>query len=268
MQRLYLELLRAASEARERAYAPNSGSCVGAAVLGESGAVYLGANFEFTRYADHGEQVAVHQALAAGESGVRALAVVVAPAAFHSPCGNCRQALFELNPELAVIGPGEREDLLVFRLADMLPHAYKRAWPSRGRSPEPCSSGDPLVCEALLARSRSLAHRSGYPEGAAVETSCGQVYRGAKIELSSYSSQAERMALASAFLDGHRKIERIALVGGTDASRPETPRNVNWDSIQALYNQNPRVRVVHPDGEGLFVEHSAPEFLQLMMSLS
>jgi len=264
----YKRLLEAAVEAREHAYAPNSGSQVGAAVLGGSGEIYTGANFEFTRYADHAEQVALNQALANGEKTITAVATFVAPQGppqekhFHGnscPCGNCRQALYEINPEMTAVMFNGRDDVKGFLLADMLPEAYKRTWPQVQAPPPAEPHADPLVNEALLARSRSFAVRTGYPEGAAVETESGGIYKGVKVELSSFASQAERMAAASAFLKGDKKIVRIAIVGGKD--QPETPRDINWDSMQALYKQNPELKIVHPDAGGNFQEQSFPQFL-------
>jgi cytidine deaminase len=152
-----------------------------------------------------------------------------------------------------------RDDVKGFLLADMLPEAYKRTWPQVQAPPPAEPHADPLVNEALLARSRSFAVRTGYPEGAAVETESGGIYKGVKVELSSFASQAERMAAASAFLKGDKKIVRIAIVGGKD--QPETPRDINWDSMQALYKQNPELKIVHPDAGGNFQEQSFPQFL-------
>lgn len=264
----YKKLLQAAVEARENAYAPNSGSMVGAAVLGASGEIYQGANFEFTRYADHAEQVAINQAIANGEKSIEAVATFVAPRGpveekhFHGnscPCGNCRQALFEVNPSMTTVMFDGPNDVKGYLLSDMLPAAYKRQWPEAGEAPLVENHPDPLVQQALLARSRSLAVRSGYPEGAAVETESGQIYKGVKVELSSFASQAERMAAASAFLKGDRKIVRVSIVGGS--GKPETPKDINWDSMQALYKQNPDIKIVHPNAQGEFQQQSFPAFL-------
>lgn len=264
----YQKLLHAAVEARNHAYTPNSGSMVGAAVLGASGEIYTGANFEFTRYADHAEQVALNQAIANGEKSVSAVATFVAPKGpveekhFHGnscPCGNCRQALYEINPDMSTVMFNGRDDVKSFLIGDMLPEAYKRKWPEQGAAAPVGVQADPLVQEAMVARSRSLAVRSGYPEGAAVQTESGKIYKGVKVELSSFASQAERMAAASAFLKGDKKIVRICLVGGKDL--PELPKNLNWDSMQALYQQSPDIKIVHPNTQGIFEESSFPEFL-------
>lgn len=66
---------------------------VGACVLGASGSVYLGANYEFYSPLEmtvHGEQCAVHNAAVHGEKVLLKLAVNAAP------CGMCRQFLIEL----------------------------------------------------------------------------------------------------------------------------------------------------------------------------
>lgn len=264
----YLRLMNRAVQAREHAYTPQSHSMVGAAVLGASGEIYEGANFEFTRYADHAEQVALNQAIVNGEKNIQAVGVFIAPEGpvqpkhFHGnscPCGNCRQALFEINPDMTTVRFDGKDDVQSFLIADMLPGAYKREWPPAPAAPPVGQHEDPLVQEAMVARSRSLALRTGYPEGAAVQTESGKVYKGCKVELSSFASQAERMAAASAFLKGDKKIVRICLAGGKDL--PETPSHLNWDSMQALYELNPDLQVVHPDPSGRFVQESFQEFM-------
>lgn len=85
---------------------------VGAVGLGASGALILGANFEFSEAAlaqtVHAEQCMIANALGAGENGLQRIAIS-AP-----PCGHCRQFMNELaNAEaLRVIIPGEPDTLL------------------------------------------------------------------------------------------------------------------------------------------------------------
>lgn len=97
-----LELLQLAIQAREKAYAPYSGYRVGAALLGRSGTVYLGANQEnaATPAGCCAERVALYQAAMAGERAFQAVAVAGAPEGKKPdapcfPCGICRQALSE-----------------------------------------------------------------------------------------------------------------------------------------------------------------------------
>lgn len=277
----YKALIAKAVEARDSAYAPNSHSQVGAALLSSHGDVYTGMNCEFTRYADHAEQVATNRALCAGEKreDLEAMAVFVAPegpvqeAAYHGnscPCGNCRQALFELNPNMLFVEAMGKDDVQAYRIADLLQNAYARKFPTF----DPAAVGamqpkskDPLIQEALDSYTHSFAPRTGRPEGAAVQTGSGTVYGGTKVELSSFASQPERMAMAAAFLHGERDIRRLALVGGSDPSRPETPKDINWDSLQAVAKINPSATVVHPDETGAFREDSLPEFLMANMGL-
>lgn len=269
----YKKLLEQAVSVRDNAYAPNSRSKVGAAALGKSGKVYLGINCELTGQADHAEQVAVNQALLGGERAIEAIAVFAAPEGEvreehynqnSCPCGNCRQALFELNPDMLVIQADGIRDVKAYRLADMLPNAYKRTWPQFDKPPAAPEHVDPLIHQALRARAASFAVRSGYPEGAAVETECGHTYLGVKVELSSFTSRAVRMAIASAFLSGDGKIKRLAVAAGL--AGPECPQSLSWDCIQSIFLTNPQIRIVTPNALGEFVEHSAPELMGFMMS--
>jgi len=262
----YRDLVDAAIEARTHAYAPHSGSMVGSAVLSRSGKVYTGANFENTAYADHGEQVALARALAAGESpkDLTACAVFVAKQGGPTPedflkqanmtsCGNCRQAIFEINPDMhEVLLAPDGKNVEVYRASDMLPKAYRRErTPQPNLAPTRSQHPDPLIAEALVARSRSYVPRTHQPAGAAVETASGKIYSGIRVETSSFSTQAERMALAEAMMHGERNIKRLVIVGGS-SENGEIPQRLSWDSIQAIAHQAPDAQVVLPDGKGDF----------------
>ncbi len=90
-------LLEAADAAMRAAYAPYSEFPVGAAVRARSGAVYAGANVENVAYPQGqcAEASAIGALVAAGESGITAVAVVAEKAEVCPPCGGCRQRLAE-----------------------------------------------------------------------------------------------------------------------------------------------------------------------------
>ncbi|MBV8074053.1 MAG: cytidine deaminase [Candidatus Eremiobacteraeota bacterium] len=116
------ELLSAARDARERAYAPYSGFRVGAALETGSGAIVAGANVECASYALSmcAERSALYAAVANGERAFRALAIVGEPGALLAPCGACRQALFEFGGDLTIV----REDREDVTLGALLPDAF------------------------------------------------------------------------------------------------------------------------------------------------
>lgn len=271
----YRDLLERAVQARAHAYAPYSGSLVGAALLARDGRVYEAGNFELTTYADHGEQLAMAFALADGQRPADLLACAVFVAAQeacvqtartrqHSmtSCGNCRQALFELNPEMhLVLQAGCGVEVEVFRVGDLLPRAYARERPPLAQAAWASSSHpDGLIREALIARSRSFVPRSCQPVGAAVETQDGRIYAGIRVETSSFSTQAERVALARAMMDGQRSVRRLAVVGGC-CEAGEIPGRLSWDALQAVARLSPDVEVILPDGRGGFVTMSVVEAL-------
>jgi cytidine deaminase len=118
-------LLRAAREVTSRAYAPYSKLQVGAAVLTESRGIFLGCNVENASYdlTVCAERSAIFAAVAS-EGGehmrIRALAVFTANQTPGSPCGACRQVIYEFGPHAIVIFQGQ-EQLEEWTASKLLP---------------------------------------------------------------------------------------------------------------------------------------------------
>lgn len=96
-------LIAAAQDVRARAYAPYSRYPVGAALLAGDGTIITGCNVENSSYgaAVCAERNAVFTAVGQGHRVFTAIAVVTANAG--SPCGICRQVLYEFAPDMVVI---------------------------------------------------------------------------------------------------------------------------------------------------------------------
>jgi cytidine deaminase len=122
----YRALVEAAIAARERAYAPYSQFRVGAAVQTASGAVYPGCNLENAAYSPClcAERVALAGAYAAGDRDVVAIAVVTPTDGPASPCGVCRQVIFELAPAATVALANLHGALRITTPAELLPFGF------------------------------------------------------------------------------------------------------------------------------------------------
>lgn len=121
------ELIKAAAEAREKAYAPYSHFHVGAAVLASSEKIYTGCNVENVSYGLTicAERVAVGCAVAAGEREITAVAIVSEERA--NPCGACLQVILEFaGKEPPVIITSAPDGSHIIRsLDDYLPFGFK-----------------------------------------------------------------------------------------------------------------------------------------------
>jgi cytidine deaminase len=115
------DLVKAATSAREFAYAPYSKFSVGAAILTRSGKVFTGCNVENASLGLTicAERSAIAAAIAAGSQDLDVVVVVADSEKPALPCGACRQVLAEFNPTLKVISAtlaGVREEYLLNEL--------------------------------------------------------------------------------------------------------------------------------------------------------
>ena len=122
-------LLAAARQALQRAYARYSNFHVGAAVLTEQGETFLGCNVENASYglticAERSAIFTAVQNAKAPKLVIRAVAVVNGDDVPCSPCGACRQVIFEFGENAIVIFKGQ-EGYEVMPIADLLPESFR-----------------------------------------------------------------------------------------------------------------------------------------------
>jgi cytidine deaminase len=123
------ELIHLALEARKMAYVPYSNFAVGAALLAESGKVYLGCNIENAAYpmCNCAERTALFKAFSEGDRTFKAMAVVADTPNPVSPCGACRQVMAELcGPDTKVILANLSGDVTETTVDALLPGAFTK----------------------------------------------------------------------------------------------------------------------------------------------
>ena len=123
------QLLAGAQAAFKQAYAPYSKFRVGAALRTPDGQVFFGANVEnssfgLTRCA---EQSAVQALATAGGRTFTDLVVYTEATPPASPCGACRQILFEFAPDARVVCTNAQGEVISGLVRDFLPHGFRLA---------------------------------------------------------------------------------------------------------------------------------------------
>ena len=125
-----MSLIDAATSVRKNAYVPYSNFKVGAALMSGSGQVHVGCNVENVAYPEGtcAEAGAIAAMVAAGDTELTEIVVIADSPVPVTPCGGCRQKLFEFAAPGAQITmasmSGEKTTMAV---ADLLPGAFVKS---------------------------------------------------------------------------------------------------------------------------------------------
>jgi cytidine deaminase len=124
------ELIARAMEVRENACAAYSNYKVGAALQAASGKVYTGCNVENSTYGLTvcAERVALWKALSEGERAFTQIAVITSNESPASPCGACRQLLWEYCGDIEIILANVQGFRKTLRLAEIFPRPFDRSF--------------------------------------------------------------------------------------------------------------------------------------------
>jgi len=111
--------------------APYSRFKVGAALRTKGGRVFHGCNVENCTYGLTvcAERVALLSALAAGEREFDAIVVVTQSEEPGTPCGPCRQLMWEFCGDIEVTLAGLKGQRVDYKLAELFPHPFYFAPP-------------------------------------------------------------------------------------------------------------------------------------------
>ncbi|MBX7223723.1 MAG: cytidine deaminase [Blastocatellia bacterium] len=120
------DLIARATEARSRAHAPYSGFKVGAAILTSSDHIYSGCNIENASYGLSlcAERVALVKALSEGERDFQAITVITSDAKLTSPCGPCRQLIWEFCGDIEVVLANLDGDEAHYTMSELFPRPF------------------------------------------------------------------------------------------------------------------------------------------------
>jgi cytidine deaminase len=125
-----VDLIQAAVNARDAAYAPYSGFKVGAALLTKDGRLYTGCNIENASYGptNCAERTAFFKAVSEGEREFKAIAIAGwadGKPGFAYPCGVCRQVMMEFcKPETFLVTVTDGTSGMSMTLNQLLPYGF------------------------------------------------------------------------------------------------------------------------------------------------
>ena len=127
IDRLYEE----ACKVRLKSYSPYSKFKVGAAVLLEDGNIVVGTNVENASYglASCAERNALFTTIALGykKNDIKGILIVADTDAPCSPCGACRQVIYELlNGDAEVVLTNLKNDIKELKVKELLPFSFSK----------------------------------------------------------------------------------------------------------------------------------------------
>lgn len=123
------ELKQLAISMLDKAYCPYSKFPVGAALECRDGSVFTGVNIENASYpvGTCAERTAFGNAIAAGKRDFVRIVIAAKTKEYSSPCGMCRQFMYEFAPDLEVICLNEKGEAMTYKMRDLLPCGFDTA---------------------------------------------------------------------------------------------------------------------------------------------
>jgi cytidine deaminase len=124
----HAKLLRSAKKVMKNAHAPYSHFRVGAAILLANGKIFSGCNVENASYGmtNCAERTAIFSAVAklGPKIEIRAVSVVNDQGVPCSPCGACRQVIYEFGPDATIFFPGAHGPKQA-HITELLPEGFR-----------------------------------------------------------------------------------------------------------------------------------------------
>ncbi len=120
------ELINKAKNAREHSYSPYSRFKVGAALKTKNGMVFTGCNIENSSYGLSicAEREAIFKAISAGERDLDIIAIVTDSEKLTTPCGACRQVMWEFSKNMTIVVANLKGDKKEFKIKELLAHPF------------------------------------------------------------------------------------------------------------------------------------------------
>ncbi len=120
------KLITKAIEMLDRAYVPYSHFPVGAALECADGSVFTGCNVENASYGlcICAERTAAVKAVSEGHRDFKRIVIAGNSEDYCTPCGACRQFLYEFAPGMEVICLNAKREAMKTTLSALLPHGF------------------------------------------------------------------------------------------------------------------------------------------------
>lgn len=122
------EMIHHALEAAAQAYAPYSNFSVGACIRSENNHLFAGCNVENAAYnlGNCAETSAISAMISRGERKIKEVVIVGPHSTLISPCGGCRQRLYEFSlPHTLIHLCNKAGDHQTFSIEQLLPNPFE-----------------------------------------------------------------------------------------------------------------------------------------------
>lgn len=124
----YVTLLSHAKNAMRYSKPDFSGFHVGAALLTSAGKIITGCNIESASYSLTicAERTAIFKAISENENDFTAIAITSDSEDHCSPCGACRQVIYEQCGDIDVVMINSKDEILIKKITELLPMAFSK----------------------------------------------------------------------------------------------------------------------------------------------